>query len=196
MDDVRWDELDHQSDLGPLARVVGRRVALHRAVAGPALGLLLVLAAAVATGSPRWLLLVGVVVAALALGPALRPRLDGRLAWLAPSTLFAVEVAVVACAQLATGTWHGGAVFAFAAAVAYRRYDVIYRERDLGAPPPAWTRLATLGFEGRLLLVTAVLLWAPQHLAAVLLWAAAVLGAVVLVESTRAWLVWVRSGAR
>lgn len=196
MADLQWDELDHQSDLGPLARAVGRAVALPRPLVVPALALLVALAAVAAAGGPHWLLLAGAVVAALALGPTLRPVLDGRLAWLAPSSLFAVEAAVVAAAQLATGTWQGGAVFAFVAAVAYRRYDVIYRQRDLGAAPPAWTRAVTLGAEGRLLLVAAVLTGAPQHLAAVLLWGAAVLGAVVLVESTRAWLVWVRSGSR
>ena len=193
MAEQRWDELDHQSDLGPLARAVGRRVPLPRLAAVVALAVLVACAVAVAAGAPHWLLLAGALVAVVGLGAALRPTLDGPLAWLAPSTLFAVEAGVVAAAQLATGDWRGGAAFAFVAAVAYRRYDVIYRLRDLGAAPPAWTRVVTLGAEGRVLLVAAVLTLAPHRLGDVLLWAGATLAAVVLLESSRAWLAWVRA---
>jgi phosphatidylglycerophosphate synthase len=144
-----WGELDHQLDLGPLARTVGRLLRL-------------------------------------------RPPLTGRLAWAVPSTLFAVEAAIVLLLQRALAPDAGGAAFLFIAAAAYRRYDIIYRTRDLGRPPAPWTAIS-LGVDGRLLLVAVVAAWWRDAFGGVLLVAGAALAIFVLLESTVAWAVWLRA---
>lgn len=192
-----WGELDHHSDLGVLARLCARAGALPSWLA--ALVALVLLGAALVVrggGSPWWL-----VAAAVAFVPAAgcgwSPPLRGRLAWVLPSSLFALEVSVHVLVQQGVDPSASLAgVFAFIAAAAYRRYDVIYRIRDLGVAPPAWLRAATGGVEGRLLLVSVVAALAPHRLDGALLLAAGLLGVMVLAESTRAWVAWFRAAGR
>lgn len=190
-----WGEIDHQLDLGPLARGIGAAAPLGwrtplAAVAGCAVAL--VVAVAVRLGLAAGWLLPAVLLLAAGLGLGLAAPVVGRLAWVAPSTLFAVEAAVVLLAQHRLAPAAGGAAFLFVAAAAYRRYDVIYRTRDQGRPPAPWASWVTLGVEGRLLLVALAAL-APGGFATVLLVAGALVAVFVLLESTAAWLVWLRS---
>jgi phosphatidylglycerophosphate synthase len=193
-----WGEIDHQLDIGPLARIQEESLpVLWRTpvAAVVSVGLTLVVAVAVALGlHPIWLL---PAAAALPVGLALGAvaPVVGRLAWAAPSTLFAVEAAVVLMLQHRLAPAAGGAAFVFVAAAAYRRYDIIYRTRDLGRPPAAWTDRVTFGVDGRLLLVALAALF-PGSFAGVLLVAGAVVGGVVLLESTAAWVRWLRAPHR
>jgi len=154
--------------------------------------LTLVVAAAVVLGlDPIWLLpAVATLPSGLALGAA--APVVGRLAWAAPSTLFALETAVVLTLQHRLAPAAGGAAFLFVVAAAYRRYDIIYRTRDLGRPPATWTGRVTLGVDGRLLLVALAALW-PGSFATVLIVAGALIGVIVLLESTAAWVAWLRA---
>ena len=70
-----------------------------------------------------------------------------RLGWLVPAFLRAAEYSLA----LWLG-WRAGALpqtFALLAALAYRHYDVVYRERYQGVVPPAWVGVAGLGWDGR-----------------------------------------------
>jgi len=83
------------------------------------------------------------------------------------------------------------AAFAYLAAVAYHRYDVVYRLRDTGVAPPRWVVLATLGTDGRILVVVLLAAAAPGAVVPAL-WSGAVLLTVVfLAESVRGWRTWI-----
>lgn len=190
-----WGEIDHQLDLGPLARAAGG--ALPRAWRAPVAavvgcGIVVAVAAVVALGLDSSWLLPAALLLAVGLGLGLAAPVVGRLDWSAPSTLFAVEAAVVLLVQHRLAPGEGGAAFLFVAAAAYRRYDVIYRSRDLGRPPAPWTSWVTLGVDGRLLVVALAAL-ASGGFATVLLVVGAAIALVVLLESTVAWLVWLRA---
>jgi hypothetical protein len=192
---LAWGEIDHQLDLGPLAR--GATSALPGAWRTPlaavvCCGVVVVMATAVAVGLDGSWLLPATLLLAVGLGLGLAAPVVGRLDWSAPSTLFAVEAAVVLLVQHRLAPAAGGTAFLFVAAAAYRRYDVIYRTRDLGRPPAPWTSWLTLGVDGRLLVVALASL-ASGGFATVLLAAGAAIALVVLLESTVAWLVWLRS---
>lgn len=77
----------------------------------------------------------------------------GRLGWLAPPVIRAVEYTGLAAFGFA-----GGAprplVYALLGALAYHHYDVVYRDRQHIAAP-SWVARAGLGWEGRLLLASA-----------------------------------------
>jgi hypothetical protein len=190
-----WGEIDHQLDLGPVARAVGALLPPDwrsplAAVVGAAVPV--VVAVAVLLGLAASWLLPAAVVLAVGLGLGVPAPVTGRLAWAAPSTLFAVEATVVLLLQRELAPASGGAAFLLVAAAAYRRYDIIYRTRDLGRPPAPWTAWVTLGVEGRVLLVAVAAFW-PGVFGAVLLVAGAVIGLFVLLESTAVWALWLRA---
>ena len=112
--------------------------------------------------------------------------------WQLPALLWFVEALVIA----AVGWTHlpgsqQGLAFAFLAAVAYHRYDVVYRLRDTGEPAAAWLTLAGLGVDGRLIVVLGVVAWAPDAVAAVLGVGALWLTLIYLAESTAGWRGWI-----
>ena len=114
------------------------------------------------------------------------------LDWQLPALMWLVEAVVIA-----TVGWvhlvaaEQGLAFAFLAAVAYHRYDVVYRLRDTGEPAASWLTLAGLGVEGRLLVVLAVVAWAPDALPVVLAVGAVWLAVLYLAESTAGWRRWI-----
>lgn len=186
-----WGDMYHQADLGPVARLAGRVLRAPMPVAF--VGALVVLAAGVTEARDgRAVLVVAlVVVGVLLVGFACRPPLRDRLAWQLSSVLWLTE------AGLVTGlAWHLDSprrwvVFAYLAAVAWHRYDVVYRLRDTGVPAAPWVTLVTLGTDGRMVLLT--VLWAVGvPLEPVLGWGALALIVVYAAESASAWLTWAR----
>lgn len=125
-------------------------------------------------------------------GRAVRLPVAHVLDWQLPALMWLVEAVVIA-----TVGWvylvaaEQGLAFAFLAAVAYHRYDVVYRLRDTGEPAAAWLTLAGLGVEGRLLVVLAVVAWAPDALPVVLAVGAVWLAVLYLAESTAGWRRWI-----
>ena len=125
-------------------------------------------------------------------GRAVRLPLAHVLDWQLPALMWLVEAVVIA-----TVGWvhlvaaEQGLAFAFLAAVAYHRYDVVYRLRDTGEPAASWLTLAGLGVEGRLLVVLAVVAWAPDALPVVLAVGAVWLAVLYLAESTAGWRRWI-----
>ena len=119
---------------------------------------------------------------------------SGRLAWLVPPLLRALEYgSIVAIAAVSSETAPGGA-YALLAAIAFHHYDLVYRLRYRGDSPPTWVSTAGGGWDGRL--AVAGLLLAAGALPAGFYLAAALLGAVLVSESAAGWVAFVRSGGR
>jgi phosphatidylglycerophosphate synthase len=185
-----WGHLDHQLDLGALTRALWRAGSLPFPLSLVGVGLAIV--AALAAGSlaaPP--VVIAVVVGVLLAGAGCRPPLRHVLGWQAPLLLWLVEASVVLGLSNAAGEV-GGAVFAYLAAVAWHRYDVVYRLRDTGAPAAAWVTPWTLGIDGRVIVLT--LLWAASvPLSPLLAWGGLVLFLVYAAESALGWRAWVRA---
>ncbi|GAA4725244.1 hypothetical protein GCM10025782_24190 [Pedococcus ginsenosidimutans] len=188
-------ELDEQLDLGPLARLVGRLV-------GPAsrppfvVGLAGAAVLVVAVPLLLWTGPVAASLAAAVVGSALvalgwQPPVHDRLGWQAPAALWVAEALAVGVLVHHTVGVQTAAGFAYVAAVAYHRYDVVYRLRDTGTAPAAWLATAGLGTEGRLIVLLLLATFAPSAVVPVL-WVAAVLLAVLyLAESATGWRRWI-----
>ena len=86
--------------------------------------------------------------------------------------------------------------FAYLCAVAYHRYDLLYRQRDTGVAPPAWLSLAGLGVDGRLVVLLAIALLAPGALVPALWAGAAWLAVLYAGESAVGWRSWIAAQAR
>jgi Family of unknown function (DUF5941) len=175
-------------DDGPLARALGR--AGLPALAG-VLAAAVPLAVALAAGGSHAALAACAAWAVLAAG-ATAPEPAGRLAWLVPPGLRAVEYAGLLGLVAAAGSAAAG--FALLAAIAFRHYDLYYRRRLHGAAPPRWVGLAGGGWDGRLLVAAALLLaGAPRGVFFAL---AAALAAIFVGEAAAGWIGFARAGHR
>ncbi|MFC7594708.1 DUF5941 domain-containing protein [Terrabacter sp. GCM10028922] len=121
-----------------------------------------------------------------------RPTGRGRLAWQVPGVLIAVEAAAL---LLAAGgdPAAGAAAFAWLAAVCWHVYDNVYRLRETGRGAPLRLVRATLGVEGRVVLL-AVIGGFTDRPAVPLLVGAVLLLIVYAAESARAWRAVLRPG--
>lgn len=177
-------------DDGPLAQLIGAR--LGRALGAGEVPLTLLAAGLlgavlITAGRPLPELAVGLAVAGcvvLAGAGAGRPH-SGRFAWLVPPLLRAVEYAFLIRLTVLADPDALPLCFALLAALAFHHYDVVYRLRQQGVAPPAWTRAIGGGWEGRL--IVAALLAALGALGSGMLVAAVALGAVYVGESTVTW---------
>jgi hypothetical protein len=123
---------------------------------------------------------------ATAVGRALGLRTPtGRLAWLVPGIVRAVEYGTLLALALASDEHAVPACFALLGALAFRHYDAVYRLRFQGVPPARWVRLAGLGWDGRLILAGAAL--AAGALAPVLYAAAIAIAAASAIDSAASW---------
>jgi hypothetical protein len=145
-------------DDGPIAQALGR---LTRGQLPPLLPLLV---AVVVTGI---LLIAGVngqtspaifapVLALLLAGPGSTHPHSGRLDWLVPPIMRAIEYGYLATLGFA----HGASkplVYAFIGVLAYHHYDTVYRTRQR-LWPAKWVFRAGLGWDGRMLIAAAATL--------------------------------------
>jgi phosphatidylglycerophosphate synthase len=191
--------LDEQLDLGPLAQL-GTRLG-----PGPfALGLLgsavLVVGPALALWWHRpWAGLAAAAVGSLLVGAGWRPPIHHPLGWQAPAALWAAEVLTIGVLVHHTLASTSAAGFAFLAAVAYHRYDAVYRLRDTGKPPGLWLSLPGGGTDGRLLVFLVLAAVAPSAVIPVMWAGAGVLALLYVGESIVSWRSWITSqgnGAR
>lgn len=183
--------LDEQLDLGPVAVLVGR---LWRAPF--AVGLLGATVLVVVVPVLLWTDRVGSAAAVAVLGGALvaggwQPPVHHPLAWQAPAALWVAEVLAVGVLVHHTLGEQTAAGFAYLAAVAYHRYDVVYRLRDTGTAPAEWLARVGLGTDGRLVVLLLVAAVAPSAVVPLLWLAAAVLAATYLTESFFGWRRWI-----
>lgn len=187
-----WGCLDVQLDLGPVARLSGRAARLPFLPACLALILLVGVAAAMVVQDRALPAFLAVLLAVVVTGAGARPPLAHVLDWQLPALLWFVEAVVIAAVGwVYLAPAEQGLAFVFLAAVAYHRYDVVYRLRDTGEPPSVWLTLAGLGVDGRLLGVLATAAWAPGALPAIIAVAAAWLTVLYLAESTLGWRRWI-----
>jgi Family of unknown function (DUF5941) len=182
--------LEVYRDDGPIARALGatlgsaiRVPSIVLVVAGtlPLLVLLAVNPVDASDGAVgatiAWLVLAGGVSSG-------RPQSDS-LGWAAVPIIRLGEYGgVVWLAALAGGSGPAAA-FALLAAVAFRHYDLVYRLRYQGTPPPRWVGNVAGGWEGRL--IAGWVLLATDALPAGFFTLAAVLGAVFVGESIASW---------
>ena len=76
--------------------------------------------------------------------------------------------------------------FAFLAVLAFHHYDTVYRLRQQQSVPPAWVQAVGGGWEGRIVMVSALALAGVLQVG--LLVATVVLALIYLTESTRSWI--------
>jgi hypothetical protein len=176
-------------DDGPIAQLLGRLTKgqlpplLPLLVAGIVTGVLLVAGVSGQT-SPA---IFAPVLALLLAGPGSTHPHSGRLDWLVPPIVRAVEYGYLAT----LGFGHGVSkplVYAFIGVLAYHHYDTVYRTRQR-LWPARWIFIAGLGWDGRMLIAAAA------TLAGVLPAAFAVLGVYLgLLFGVESILTWTRTG--
>ncbi|WP_020144380.1 DUF5941 domain-containing protein [Terracoccus sp. 273MFTsu3.1] len=114
-----------------------------------------------------------------------RPTGRGRLAWQLPGLLIAVEAAALLLAAGADPVARAAA-YAWLAAVCWHVYDNVYRLRETGRGTPHALVRATLGVEGRVV-VLAIIGGLTDRPAVPLLVGAVLLIVAYAAESARAW---------
>jgi hypothetical protein len=175
-------------DDGPLARALGR--AGLPALAG-LVAAIVPLAVALAADASDGALAACAAWAVLAAGATSGAR-GGRLAWVVPPGLRALEYAGLLGLAAAAGSAAAG--FALLSAIAFRHYDLHYRRRLRGADPPRWVGLVGGGWDGRLLVAAALLLvGAPPGVFFAL---AGLLAAAFAGEAAAGWIGFARTGHR
>jgi hypothetical protein len=107
----------------------------------------------------------------------------GPLRWMVPSPVRILEYGGITAIGGVAGA--DGAAYALLAALAYRHYDLVYRQRQRGDVPPTWADALAAGWEVRLIIAAALALLGllPGVMFA---WAAA-LGVAFVAESITAW---------
>jgi hypothetical protein len=142
-------------------------------------------------GEPDIVLAVTVGVVVLLIAAGSRGSHGGRFAWIVPPLLRLLEYAFLIRLTVLADPDAMPLCFALLSALAFHHYDTVYRLRQQGVAPPAWTRLIGGGWEGRVL--AASVLAALGALAPGMLVAAVVLGAVYVTESILSWMRFARA---
>ena len=167
-------------------RVIGRVVGVPPVLlVGAGLAGLLALAASEGDGASDGIVDAGVawfvVLAGIASG---RPHTD-RFAWAVPGFLRVGEYAGLLWIAANAGDSGPAGAFALIAALTFRHYDLVYRQRYQGVAPPRWVQLVAGGWDGRL--VVAWLLLVAGALPAGMFLLAGVLGSLFVAECVMSW---------
>jgi hypothetical protein len=123
------------------------------------------------------------VVALLMTGPTSSHPHDGRLDWLVPPIIRAIEYGYLAALGFARGV-SDPLIYLLIAVLAYHHYDIVYRTRQR-LWPPRWVFRAGLGWDGRMLIAAVSAFAGITSFAYAAL--AAYLGVLFGVESISAW---------
>jgi Family of unknown function (DUF5941) len=177
-------------DDGPLAACLGRlvgalpvgEVPLTVLGAIPLVVILAVPASTLSTGAAALAALALVLLAGAGSGRAGK----GRFAWIAPPLLRALEYGTLIKLTAMTAPDAMPLCYALLAVLAFHHYDTVYRLRHQRTSPPAWTQLVGGGWDGRLLVASALAL--ANVLGPGLIVAALVLAPVFVAESVVGWL--------
>jgi hypothetical protein len=108
-----------------------------------------------------------------------------RFAWTVPGFLRVGEYAGLLWIGANAGDSGAAAAFALIAALTFRHYDLVYRQRFQGNAPPGWVQLVAGGWDGRL--VVAWLLLVAGALPAGMFLLAGVLGSLFVAECVMSW---------
>lgn len=172
-------------DDGPVSGLLGTAFRGNLPPFAPALlaavisGVLLVAGA----GKLNDLVLLAPVVTLLLTGPASANPHRGRLDWLVPPLIRAIEYGYLAVLGFAHDVPEP-LIYLLIAVLAYHHYDVVYRTRQR-LTPPEWLYRAGLGWDGRMLIaaVAGLVGAVPFVYGALALYLAALFGA----ESVSTW---------
>ena len=113
-----------------------------------------------------------------------RPNTSG-LRWMVPPLLRLGEYVGIAWIAAVAGESSLPGAFALLAAVVFRHYDLVYRQRHRGVTSPAWLDMVALGWDGRLLLACGLLLL--DLLPGAFFVLGALLGIVFVAETVMGW---------
>jgi hypothetical protein len=189
-------ELDHLVDAGPIARLLAP-LALP---ALPWVSLGLSVAAALGTmaaagAERRGITALGLLVVVLLAVPAMARPPAGRFGWLMPGVVRGLEYGLVVRVVAAVDRSAVPLAFGLLCAVAYHHYDTVYRWRHTRRGPAAWVYRFGMGWDGRLIMLAAIVLFTAR-LRAPLAIAAVLLAAVFLAESAIGWRAWLAAQRR
>ena len=186
---TRREPIEQYRDDGPIAQALG---ALGRVVrvppfllAGAGVAALVAVAAIEGDGASTatigltlaWLIVLGGIASG-------RPHTD-RFAWSNPGLLRVGEYAALIWIGATAGGRSSAAAFALIAALAFRHYDLVYRPRFQGTPPPAWLQVAAGGWDGRLVVAWALLALDAMPTGMFVL--AGLLGALFVADCVMSW---------
>ena len=177
-------------DDGPLALWIGATLGRPLPSGGAPLALLgaVLLGIALAVAEPPGpgaLVAVALGACVLLASMGARHPEGGRFAWIAPPLLRALEYAFLIRLTLLEDPDALPLCFALLAVLAFHHYDAVYRLRQQGAAPPAWTRVAGGGWECRM--IVAFVLAALGVLGPGVLVLALALAALWVGESVSSW---------
>jgi hypothetical protein len=172
-------------DDGPLCAMLGRLAQGHLPPLPGALIAVLVMAVLLIAGAGEVSgpALFAPLAALLLTGPASTHPHSGRLDWLVPPLIRAIEYGYVAVLGFAYDI-SAPLIYTLIAVLVYHHYDTVYRTRQK-LWPRKWLSIAGLGWEGRMLVLAAAGLVGvlPYAYAAL----AAVLGVLFVAESVHTW---------
>jgi hypothetical protein len=117
------------------------------------------------------------------------PHTD-RLRWLVPPLLRLGEYSAIVWIAVNARDPAAASAFAVLCVLAFRHYDLVYRLRHQGVPPPEWLAILAGGWDGRLIL--GGLLLVAGALPAGFYVLAGLLGAVLVTESVASWVRYAR----
>jgi Family of unknown function (DUF5941) len=142
-------------DDGPVSRTLGRLFQGNLPALAPVLVAALVTAVLFASGGggAHDHALFAPVAALLLTAPASSNPHRGKLDWLVPPAIRAIEYGYLAVLGFSHDVPEP-LVYLLIAVLAYHHYDVVYRTRQ-GLWPPEWIFRAGLGWDGRMLIVAA-----------------------------------------
>jgi hypothetical protein len=181
----RTNQLVVYRDDGPISGFLGRLAQgnlppLLPVLVAAAITLVLLIAGVGGKSNPA---LFAPVVALLLTGPASTHPHNGRLDWLVPPLMRAIEYGYLAVLGFTNGVSEP-LIYVLIAVLAYHHYDTVYRTRQK-LWPQEWVSRAGLGWEGRMLIVAAAgFVGALPFVYAAL---AAYLGVLFVVESVLTW---------
>ncbi|WP_255688165.1 DUF5941 domain-containing protein [Actinocorallia sp. API 0066] len=182
----RAAELSAYRDDGPIARALGLLARGQLPPLAPVLvaGVLTVVALILGAGIHELPALLAPVALLLLAGPSATHPHGGRLDWLVPPVIRAIEYGYLAVLGFALNVPEP-LVYTLLAVLVYHHYDTVYRTRQ-GLWPPDWVFQAGLGWDGRMLVaaLAAVLGVTTPVYAALALY----LGVLFGWESIRTWL--------
>jgi hypothetical protein len=128
--------------------------------------------------------LISPVALLLLTGPASTHPHNGRLDWLVPPVIRAIEYGYLAVLGFSQGVPHW-LVYVLLSVLVYHHYDTVYRTRQ-GLWPPDWVFQAGLGWDGRMVIAAVAAVLGVPTLAYALM--ALYLGVLFIWESVRTWL--------
>jgi hypothetical protein len=117
----------------------------------------------------------------------------GRLAWLVPPLLRAVEYGGLIALTAVAAPDAMPICFALLGVLAFHHYDIVYRLRAQGQGPPDWVGAAGGGWDGRLLVAVLLALSGEDALRTGLLFIAILLAVVFAGESIAGWIRFARA---